>query len=691
MRTEWLGISTYTGQFRTDDGRTMAVANKVGELSPERYRDFFDNTQDMLYVIDADGVVVGANRALQEGLGYSDKQLIGVSCWDFIHPRMDTRLNKEAWRVLKKEGRLDGFETEWCRLDGSAIDVSLDMKAEYDGKGNFHCAYVIARDITDHKKLEVELRESEGRYRRIVETANEGIWTIDAKGITTFVNARMAEMMGFNVDEMVGKPLLSFLDREGQEIIKKKLERRRKGVREVYEFHLLRRDGSDLWVLMGTSPLTDKDGRYAGSLAMITDINKRKDAENELCESEERFRQLAENIKEVFWMMTPDFSETLYISAGYEEVWGRTRESLYESPMDWTEAIHEDDRERVDEAAARDIANLDVEYRIVRPDGEIRWIHDRGFPVKDESGEVYRAAGIAEDITEQKQAEQELFEQKQAYEALFSKCPDGILVANLETKEFKYVNARVCQMFGYKEEEMCKLGVDDIHLNEDLPGAVAEFEALASGEKAIAESIPCLRNDGTVFFADISSAPVSIDGEDCMIGFLRDITESKQMKDELRLAHDTLEEKVEERTGELSKTVTRLKQEIEERQKAEHEVEEQAQTLQALFEESFDGIVVADAETRQIEYVNRASCQIFGYTKDEMQGMGIADLHPKEDLPRVFDEFEAQVKCEKALAESIPCQRKDNKVFHADINSTIAIIRSRRCFVGFYSDITERG
>ncbi len=139
----------------------------------------------------------------------------------------------------------------------------------------------------------------------------------------------------------------------------------------------------------------------------------------------------------------------------------------------------------------------------------------------------------------------------------------------------------------------------------------------------------------------------------------------------------------------MSKTVTRLKQEIEERQKVEHEVEEQAQTLQALFEESFDGIVVADAETRQIEYVNRASSQIFGYTKDEMQEMEIADLHPKEDLPRVFAEFEAQVKCEKALAESIPCQRKDKKVFHADINSTIAIIRSRRCFVGFYSDITE--
>ena len=295
----------------------MTVAGKKGELAPERYRDFFDNTQDMLYVLDADCVVVGANRALQEGLGYSDDQLIGVSCWDFIHPKADVRADKKAWRVLEKTGRIDGLETRWCRLDGSLIDVSLDAKAEYDSKGNINCAYVIARDITDHKQLEVELRESDGRYRRIVETANEGIWTIDAEGITTFVNARMAEMMGFNVDEMVGKPLFSFLDREGQEIIKKKLERRRKGVREAYEFHLIRRDGSDLWTLMGTSPLTDKDGRYAGSLAMITDINKRKIVENELRESEMRFRQLTENINEVFWMMAPDFSETFYISAGY--------------------------------------------------------------------------------------------------------------------------------------------------------------------------------------------------------------------------------------------------------------------------------------------------------------------------------------------------------------------------------------
>ncbi len=795
----------------------MSGTETVNGLAPDRYRDFFNNTQDMLVVTDADGVVIDTNRALLDDLGYSMQELDGFSVWEFAHPKADVKANKQFWRTLVNKGRIDGFETIWQRQDDGAVRVSVDATARYKDDGSFMCAYIIVRDITERKRLEVELRESDGRYRRIVETANEGIWTIDAENITTFVNARMAEMMGYRVDEMVGKPLFSFLDRKGQDTVEKKLERRRKGVREQYELQLRRKDGTPLWALLETSPLTDREGRFIGALAMMTDISARKQAEDELRESEERFRQLAENIREVFWMMTLDFSETLYVSAGYEEIWGRSRESLYESPMDWIEAVHEDDRERV-EAAAQDLASLDVEYRIVRPDGEVRWIHDRGFPVKDESGEVYRAAGVAEDITEQKRVENELREREQAYRALFSRCPDGIVVADIENKEFKYVNERACQMFGYEEEDMCKIGVADIHRSEDLPRVLAEFEALASGEKVVAESIPCVRNDGTVFFTDISSAPVTVDGRECMIGFLRDITERKlaeeaQKETELRLSHieestheffwmtspdvqkvyyvspafekifgrsperfvedpnlwveavhpgdrdrittamqegatsgdydeefrivrpdnsirwvrtrimplkdesgeiyriagitedinerklaeneikearDYLEERVEERTSELSKTVTRLKQEIEERHKAEHEVEEQAQTLQALFEESFDGIVVADAETREIEYVNRASSQMFGYEKDEMQEMGIADLHPKEDLPRVFAEFQAQVNCEKALAESVPCQRKNTNVFHADINSTIAIIRSRRCFVGFYRDITDR-
>src|SRR5581483_3586256 len=127
---------------------------------------------------------------------------------------------------------------------------------------------------------------------------------------------------------------------------------------------------------------------------------ERKEAEERLRQSEERFRQLAENIAEVFWMTDPDKNEILYISSGYEKIWGRSCKSLYERPGDWLDAIHVHDRERVIQSAKvrQRLGTYDEEYRIVRPDGSIRWIRDRAFPVKDGSGRVYRLTGIAEDM-----------------------------------------------------------------------------------------------------------------------------------------------------------------------------------------------------------------------------------------------------------------------------------------------------
>ncbi|MDX6498088.1 MAG: hypothetical protein QOG23_1348 [Blastocatellia bacterium] len=132
-----------------------------------------------------------------------------------------------------------------------------------------------------------------------------------------------------------------------------------------------------------------------------------------LGESEQRFRQIAENIREVFWMSSGAFGAPLftllYISPAYESVWGRTCESLYRDPHSFIDAIHSEDRARVAEANQRDREEgFEVEYRVVRPDGSMRWIRDRGFPIKDAAGRVYRITGIAEDITERKQTEEKL-------------------------------------------------------------------------------------------------------------------------------------------------------------------------------------------------------------------------------------------------------------------------------------------
>src|SRR5512139_313186 len=136
---------------------------------------------------------------------------------------------------------------------------------------------------------------------------------------------------------------------------------------------------------------------------------EQKVVEASMRESEERYRQIAENIREVFWMADIELTKMFYISPAYEEVWGLTCASLYANPTSWTQAIHPADRDKVNKIIAhRPTGGHRVEYRVVRPDGSIRWVLDRGFPIRDQSGVVYRMAGIAEDITERKRAEEEL-------------------------------------------------------------------------------------------------------------------------------------------------------------------------------------------------------------------------------------------------------------------------------------------
>jgi hypothetical protein len=154
--------------------------------------------------------------------------------------------------------------------------------------------------------------------------------------------------------------------------------------------------------------LATSDERLAQRTAELQkEISDRTEIEEKLSTSEERFRQLAENINEVFWMTDVEKRQMIYISPAYAPIWGRTVDSLYASPRSWLEAIAPEDRARVTAAAMKQQeGHYDERYRIVRPDGSYRWIRDRAFPIHDSAGLIYRLAGIAEDITEQMEAEE---------------------------------------------------------------------------------------------------------------------------------------------------------------------------------------------------------------------------------------------------------------------------------------------
>jgi len=195
---------------------------------------------------------------------------------------------------------------------------------------------------------------------------------------------------------------------------------------------------------------------------MLRTAYDRRHAEMALRESEERFRQLTENIREVFWMSTPAVDEILYASPAYENVWGRTRESLYSDAQSFTDSIHPEDRQRVvDFLAAKPQQGFQLEYRITRPDGQVRWIWDRGFPIEDESGRVYRLAGLAEDITERKTAEETLRSTEQHFRALIEKSADAIALCGPDGT-ITYASPATPQVLGFTPAEMIRFNAFDL-------------------------------------------------------------------------------------------------------------------------------------------------------------------------------------------------------------------------------------
>jgi PAS domain S-box-containing protein len=174
------------------------------------------------------------------------------------------------------------------------------------------------------------------------------------------------------------------------------------------EIRVVRPDGAVLTLHSRGQAIFDQTGQPLRMTGTVQDITERKQADEKLRESEERFRQLTENIGEVFWLADAELQSIIYVSPAYEAIWGRSCESLCAEPRGWLDAIHPEDRLRVLDARTIRTDAYELEYRIVRPDGAVRRVRNRAFPVNDAGGRVIRMAGVVEDVTERHQLEMQL-------------------------------------------------------------------------------------------------------------------------------------------------------------------------------------------------------------------------------------------------------------------------------------------
>jgi PAS domain S-box-containing protein len=282
--------------------------------------------------------------------------------------------------------------------------------------------------------------------KQILDSAGEGIFGLDLDGKATFINPAAAEILGCSVEELNGQSMHDMLHHSKADGTPYPREECpiyaaftdgtvHRGTEQVF----WRKDGTSFPVDYVSTPIFDR-GEITGAVATFRDVTQRKDREKALEESEERFRQIAENIEDVFWVTNPLTNEWIYISPAYTKIWGRNPDMPGLALSTWLGAIHPDDLRRVLEAVMTKqiMGTYDEEYRIIRPDGSTRWIRDRAFPIRNSLGEVYRLTGIAADITEHRRAEEEVQKLNEELEQRVLQRTMQLEVANKELESFSY-------------------------------------------------------------------------------------------------------------------------------------------------------------------------------------------------------------------------------------------------------------
>jgi PAS domain S-box-containing protein len=375
------------------------------------------------------------------------------------------------------------------------------------------------------------LRASEQHYRRLVEILPDAVAMFDLQGYFLSVNPQATTLLGYSdAQELLKRRVFDLVPPETYECIRSEFDGLVKdGVVRNLEHTLLRKTGERFPVELSAALLRDLQGEPLAAVAIFRDITERKMAERALSASEERFRQLTENIREVFWMTDVTKQAMLYVSPAYEEIWGRDCQSLYSSPQTWLDAIHTEDRPRVLQAAlTRQVSGeYDEIYRIFRPDGSLRWIQDRAFPIKDESGNVYRIVGIAEDITQRQQAEELLRESEARKEAIMQASLEAIMTFDHEGKIIDF-NAAAEDIFGLSGAAPA---------SRDVAMTVV-FPPMQEWPQAALSEFTARRADGTEFPIEMTVRRIGIPGPPAFTAFIRDISARKNAEAQITmLAH----------------------------------------------------------------------------------------------------------------------------------------------------------
>ena len=392
------------------------TASPLGLSQPKHLKQLLDlqaaalkAAANPIVITDREATIVWVNTAFEQLTGYSSQEAIGQSTRLLKSDQHPPSFYKNLWDTILSGNKWQGDLVN-RRKDGTLYPEEMTITPIRTEVGEITHFVAIKQDITESKNTERQILFKTVLLETQAEATLDGILAVDEANKVILSNQQFANMwrvppalIRAGDDKQLLQHVTNQLE-DAQEFLA--------GVEYLYT-HKEEKSRDELRLKDGrfvdrySSPLIDSADTYHGRVWYFRDNTENKQAEEKLRASEEQFRQLAENIREVFFILTPEPVHMAYISPAYDEIWGRPRQELYDRPAAWIESVYAEDRERVGAFYGQCVQGIpsEMEYRVTRPDGSVRWINARSSPVRDARGKFIRVVGIAEDITSRMQEE----------------------------------------------------------------------------------------------------------------------------------------------------------------------------------------------------------------------------------------------------------------------------------------------
>jgi len=561
----------------TADGPQVFTLQGLDAESNRFRGEILAQVSDAVIAVDADQRVTYLNAAAERQYRVSASHALGRQLSEIYTRRWPHAETEAGMRTaLREHGEWRG-EIIHRTHDGREIAVEKSVTALRDASGA-PAGYVgVFRDITERARADELLRKSEERYRRVIETAHEGIWTIDAEGRTTYVNQRIADLLGYAPAEIMGRVHTDFMWEEDRPKGEVDLEQRRQGLPQVCDQRYRRKDDSELWTAASCNAMFEPDGTFIGALGMFTDITERKRSAEALRESEARYRSLFENMLDGFaycQMLSdahgqPDdfvylaVNDTFGKLTGLENVTGQRVTQLFPGIKELNPELFEC-YGRV--ASTGNAERFEMDFK---PLG-LRLSVSVSCPMKG-----YFVA-VFDDITERSRVEEALRESEQRFRIMADSLPLIIWVHDAQG-QLQFVNQTYCEFFDVTPEQVAGPNWQPLVHADDLAAYAREFSACVRDRRPFHAEVRARRFDGEWRWLESRAQPrFSASGEYLgMVGSSPDITERKHAEEQMTATNERLlisslhQHELTETAGKVN---AQLQAEMTERKQAEERI-----------------------------------------------------------------------------------------------------------------------